>query len=1579
MICSLRYLAILLLLASAGVCATTNINCTGTDTTAIQTAATAGGTITINGSCGINTAINVGSNTIFQGSNPNGNISGNGATTTDSLNWTGATANSTTTYMFSSNGNNNTLNGLTISGAFLHMNGGSGDSTTCQNGWTITNNTIQNITTGTTAITVDNCIGRGNRTVISHNYFHNIWQGGYKANDSGRNTGCCFGVFINTGIDNLEFDWNYCNQVAGNCFKAFQQGFVTTAHRYLAHNFDMSYNLMDEVARIGFEIQVNNNGNCQNGSVDCIGVPGDGFTLLGNWSRKQYYPIQNFFNLSNLQSWSGSVIANNQAVINLSGPCNKRPGIAFEISLQGGVFQGNVAGAPSMDSPCTTDGGTRPVGYQTMLATGYTKAGPVNTFQNDVYCQPNTGYKGSDGDDSATYIFQGEYFNTTCPAGTLSGASNFALSYTTLNNQTFPSGGSGTWRIQIQSPLAIRWVDWAIDGVVNPSLRQILGDYNSAFTTTRQWLYHATFNTSTLTNGTHTIAAVATDVSATSSPLTNTQSFTVGGSSTPVITLSPTSLTYTANGSQTVTVKNTGSAPLTVSGISISGTGAAAYSQTNTCPGTLAVNATCTASVTFSPATGGSYSATLNIANNSTTNPATVSLTGTVVTLIFSQSIVPSGGSVYTPNTMYQPGTITINAWVELSSTSSCSGKTFASYGQGSTSPFQNYTFQMDGSCRPQFYWQTGTGQTNIFSASTALAIQTGGCTSAANCTMVTATYNGSAVTIYINGNSVGNISAGGTPIFYQSGLTSGLGIGRQYDFTSTFPGVLSTVSMYSGAASPAFVQFLYSQGPTPATATISCSPSNCVAQAGGTVVLTASSALPWSILTGGVGHLSTAGPSLSTTYTAPSVIDEAHNSLGGCMVLPNDSIFNSRVDTLNVNTNNTNWIAAITSPTVGLTYSWDSNIINTSVPPLSAAQFYYSFANNASFQIPVTNTRLRENGARTNNFSNADHHMVSVNGQNCQFYETYQDRLIAGAQTGACTPGTTATGCTAQSGYSYNSYSYAMPILGSANGGTSDAAGLPLEPLTLRAAEIKSGVINHALRFTTASGFIYPGTFLWPATNENGSAGATAPPLGARVRMKSTFSCAALSTNAQTVCTALKQYGMILADISGAGNQITVGNDVFADPSTRGLFNELSAIPWNSSTWEWVDESVLQLSSTLTVVTPTSGFLTPSNSAIVAGGTTDVPIILDPITIGTDIPYLTVLAGSSYMPNVYINGTGTSSVNWTITGCSAGTSNCGSITAGVYTAPDPSVVPAGTKLSANLVATSVADPAVSTTIVLTVLPIQCKSADSIIRVCIDTGASTSYGPDANGDTWSPDVNPTVSYYNPINTANGWGSVVDGTLFKTLLAPVGDITYNIALPNGNYMITLFDGVGYDGGGGPLCNAVPSSYDTTNRLGFLLEGNGVIGAYNWIPGINTKYMCFGTTSTVFPATVTNGFLNINFGAFGDDTYGRAFNPYVTNFKIESDTSGPRLSIYTSQVTGVFAGSNMLQLYAIPWYYTPGTLVWSIISGPGSIDSVTGIYTSPSSLTISVPVVIQVTDGVQTATASIPITGTQFTVF
>ena len=111
-----------------------------------------------------------------------------------------------------------------------------------------------------------------------------------------------------------------------------------------------------------------------------------------------------------------------------------------------------------------------------------------------------------------------------------------------------------------------------------------------------------------------------------------------GSNSSPVVTLSSSSLDFssqqvgTSSASKSAVLTNTGSAPLSIGSISISGANSADFGQTNNCGISLAANSSCSINVIFTPAGAGARTATLTITDNAAGSPHTVGLTGTGTT-----------------------------------------------------------------------------------------------------------------------------------------------------------------------------------------------------------------------------------------------------------------------------------------------------------------------------------------------------------------------------------------------------------------------------------------------------------------------------------------------------------------------------------------------------------------------------------------------------------------------------------------------------------------------------------------------------------------------------------------------------------------------------------------------------------------------------------------------------------------------------------------------------------------------------------------------------------------------------------
>lgn len=108
----------------------------------------------------------------------------------------------------------------------------------------------------------------------------------------------------------------------------------------------------------------------------------------------------------------------------------------------------------------------------------------------------------------------------------------------------------------------------------------------------------------------------------------------------------------------------------------------------------------------------------------------------------------------------------------------------------------------------------------------------------------------------------------------------------------------------------------------------------------------------------------------------------------------------------------------------------------------------------------------------------------------------------------------------------------------------SSDAAGFPIAPLLFNADELASGSINHAIRFILPNSRIRANVFVHPATHAGAPRGPdTAPPMGARFRLKASYDLSQLSPAAQVVARAMQKYGMFLAD--GGGIALTAQSDL--------------------------------------------------------------------------------------------------------------------------------------------------------------------------------------------------------------------------------------------------------------------------------------------------------------------------------------------------------------------------------------------------------------------------------------------------
>jgi len=261
-----------------------------------------------------------------------------------------------------------------------------------------------------------------------------------------------------------------------------------------------------------------------------------------------------------------------------------------------------------------------------------------------------------------------------------------------------------------------------------------------------------------------------------------------------------------------------------------------------------------------------------------------------------------------------------------------------------------------------------------------------------------------------------------------------------------------------------------------------------------------------------------------------PAVASAQEPDLGGCPVLPFDSIWNVPVDTLPVDSRSADYVASIGS-TVGVhpdfgSGLWQGAPIGIPFVVVAGSQAeveirYQAYGDESDpGPFPVPRDAPIEGGPS----SNGDRHVLVVDRDACVLYELYRAFPNADGSWNA------------DSGASYDLASHALRTAGWTS---ADAAGLPILPGLARHDEVAAGEIRHALRFTA------PQTrraYVWPARHfASSSTNAALPPMGQRFRLKAGFDISGFSPQVQVILRALKKYGMILADngspwyISGA------------------------------------------------------------------------------------------------------------------------------------------------------------------------------------------------------------------------------------------------------------------------------------------------------------------------------------------------------------------------------------------------------------------------------------------------------------
>lgn len=269
----------------------------------------------------------------------------------------------------------------------------------------------------------------------------------------------------------------------------------------------------------------------------------------------------------------------------------------------------------------------------------------------------------------------------------------------------------------------------------------------------------------------------------------------------------------------------------------------------------------------------------------------------------------------------------------------------------------------------------------------------------------------------------------------------------------------------------------------------------------------------------------STAGPSCSSM----NVGDNA--SLNGFVPFPATTAWNTDISSAPLDPNN----AAITSAAgfagLHLHHDWSSVaggnygipyvVVDSSTTPLVPISVvdYASESDVALAPFPIT-APIEGSPADCDGWPDTyvgDSHVLVLDRHACMLYETFNTHRCNGAWSSS-----------SETIWDLRNYDRRPWGWTSA-----DAAGLPIFPGLVRYDEVAAGTINHAIRFTMqqtkndANG----GYFVEPASHAAGTVYGVSNVMGMRIRLKASFDISGFSPANQVILTAMKKYGMILAD----------------------------------------------------------------------------------------------------------------------------------------------------------------------------------------------------------------------------------------------------------------------------------------------------------------------------------------------------------------------------------------------------------------------------------------------------------------
>ncbi len=281
--------------------------------------------------------------------------------------------------------------------------------------------------------------------------------------------------------------------------------------------------------------------------------------------------------------------------------------------------------------------------------------------------------------------------------------------------------------------------------------------------------------------------------------------------------------------------------------------------------------------------------------------------------------------------------------------------------------------------------------------------------------------------------------------------------------------------------------------------------------------------------------------------------------ALGGCQIFPADNAWNQDVSREPVHPNSAALLASMLPGdalhldlgTAEEHYGIPYTVVPEDQPlvPISYGTGGYDYSDESDpGPMPIPPGVPIEGGSAADpDPSSGDRHVLVLRQGDCLLFELYNTvRTAGGFQVSSSAVWDLKVNHTRPPGWT-----------------SADAAGLPILPGLLKYQEVAAGRLHHALRFTVPR---VRRAYVPPAGHCGAHEDASLPPYGTRVRLRQDFDLAPYSGDALVVLTAMKRYGLMLAD-QGSPWYVTGTSH----PGWASTLDQLRAYPVRGSDFEVV------------------------------------------------------------------------------------------------------------------------------------------------------------------------------------------------------------------------------------------------------------------------------------------------------------------------------------------------------------------------------------------------------------------------